>query len=119
MWRISTVERNAGRSGLCTGSLTESFYSGRVRPMRWSVGSCCLCWSLVCAPLIGQVEAGTAGLPTAKPAPLVRGALMAEQAPKLSRRAEQHRSRGEYARAELLWQRVLTIQEQALGSEHP
>jgi len=79
----------------------------------------CLCWSLVYHPLRGQAETSKVEIAGTKRAPLIQNALAVEQGNALSRRAEQHWAKGEYARAESLWQRALTIQERALGPEHP
>ena len=85
----------------------------------WRTVLLCLCWSLACHSLTVWAETGKAGSARAKRAPRTQEVLAVERGAALSRRAEQHWAKGEYAQAETLWQRALAIQEQALGPAHP
>ncbi|MBI3796166.1 MAG: tetratricopeptide repeat protein [Deltaproteobacteria bacterium] len=99
--------------------MTREFLLGKAMRVFWRIMLPCICWSLAYHPLRGQAETNKAEIARTKRTPPTQNARAVEQGVALSRRAEQHWAKGEYAQAESLWQRALTIQERALGPEHP
>jgi tetratricopeptide (TPR) repeat protein len=85
----------------------------------WKVALFCICWSFVYPFSTVQAKIRQAGIAHARHVPPARSGLAAERGAELSRQAQSYWAKGEYAQAEILWQRALVIQEKTLGLHHP